>query len=205
MGYIYFFTGFYDRTANSIFVADQDYLESGDTREVDGVYYPEWGEGAFTVEFAWEPLMFAIDDGASRVTVALQPESYGATYEDAIYSVDGIYTYAADGEQRNARLYFRDGVLQQVFGFTGADSTGAPREILPEPGDTVTVLEQWLDLDSSGNVVERVLEQGDTLTFGSEPLRWVELDAAVGDYIVGFIVEDLDGNQQQVFTDLRVE
>ena len=67
------------------------------------------------------------------------------------------------------------------------------------------MLETWLDLDSSGNVVERVLEQGDTLTFGSEPLRWVELDAAVGDYIVGFIVEDLDGNQQQVYTQVGVE
>lgn len=32
-----------------------------------------------------------------------------------------------------------------------------------------------------------------------------ELDAAVGDYIVGFIVEDLDGNQTSVFTRLAVE
>jgi len=36
-------------------------------------------------------------------------------------------------------------------------------------------------------------------------MRWVELDAAVGDYIVGFIVEDLDGNKQEVFTQVRVE
>ncbi|MFO7631123.1 MAG: clostripain-related cysteine peptidase, partial [Caldilinea sp.] len=205
VGYIYFFTGFFDRAANSIFVADQDYLESSDTREVNGVYYPEWGEGAFTVEFEWEPLMFAIEDGVNRVTVALRPESYGATYEDAVYSVDGLYTYAADGEQRRARLYFRDGVFQQVFGFTGDGSTGAPREILPEIGDTFIVDEQWLDLDSSGQVAGRVIEQGGVLTFGSEAMRWVELDAAVGDYMVGFIVEDLDGNKQEVYTQVRVE
>lgn len=205
VGYIYFFTGYYDRNANSIYVADQDYLESGETRELNGVYYPEWGEGAFVVEFEWEPLMFAIEDDENRVTVALQPESYGATYEDAVYSVDGVYTYAADGEQRRARLYFRNGVFQQVFGFAGDGSTGAPREILPEVGDTFTVDEQWLDLDNSGRVVGRFIEAGGVLTFGRKPMRWVELDAAVGDYVVGFIVEDLDGNKQEVYTQVRVE
>ncbi|MBK8799519.1 MAG: hypothetical protein IPM07_25885, partial [Anaerolineales bacterium] len=152
VGYIYFFTGFYDRGTNSIFVADQDYLEAPQTREVDGVYYPDWGEGAFTVEFAWEPLMFALDDGANRVTAALQPESYGATWEESVYSVDGIYTYADDGEQRDARMYLRNGELQQVLGFTGeasadANAVGAPREIVPQMGDTFTVKEQWMDLD----------------------------------------------------------
>ena len=205
VGYIYFFTGYIDPAGRSIFVADQDYLEAPQTREADGVYYPEWGEGAFTVEFAWEPLLFAIEDGTSRVTAALQPESYGASFEDTVYSVDGIYTYAADSEQRHARLYFRDGVLQQVIGFTGDGTAGAPREITPEIGDTFTVNEQWLDFDSSGRVTQRVIEQGDTLRFGTEPMRWVELDAAVGDYVVGFIVEDLDGNRQQVFTEVRVE
>ncbi len=204
VGYIYFFTGYIDQQGNSIFVADQDYLEAPQTREVDGVYYPDWGEGAFTVEFAWEPLMFAIEDGTNRVTVALQPESYGATYEETVYTIDGIYTYT-DGEQRPARLYFRDGVLQQVMGFTGDGTAGAPREITPEIGDTFTVQEQWLDLDSSGRVTQRAVEPGGTLTFGEEPMRWVELDAAVGDYVVGFIVEDLDGNKQEVYTQVRVE
>ncbi len=191
-------------------MADQDYLEAPQTREVDGVYYPDWGEGAFTVEFAWEPLMFALDDGANRVTAALQPESYGATWEESVYSVDGIYTYADDGEQRDARMYLRNGELQQVLGFTGeasadANAVGAPREIVPQMGDTFTVKEQWMDLDSSGNVTDYAVELGGALTFGDAPIRWVELDAAVGDYVVGFIVEDLDGNRQQVFTDVRVE
>jgi hypothetical protein len=208
IGYIYIFTGFYDQAANSIFVADQDYLDSGETREMNGVYYPEWGEGSFVVEFPWEPLMFAIDDGANRVMVALQPESYGATFEDAVYSVDGLYTYAADNEQRRARLYFRDGALQQVMGFTndtGDASTGAPREIIPAIGDIFTPDEMWLDLSSDGQVVGRSTEPGGTLTFSAEPMRWLDLDAAAGDYVVGFIVEDLDGNKQEVYTQVQVE
>ena len=116
-------------TPNSIFVADTDYLESDDTREVEGVYYPEWGEGAFTLQFEWEPLMFAISDGADSDRWPYSPRTR-RHLEEATYTVDGIYAYAAEGEPRNARLYFRDGVLRQVFGFTGQSATGSPREII---------------------------------------------------------------------------
>ncbi|RMF40760.1 MAG: hypothetical protein D6755_13200, partial [Anaerolineae bacterium] len=42
IGYVYWFAGYYDPQANSIFVADTDYLESPESREVGGVTYPHW-------------------------------------------------------------------------------------------------------------------------------------------------------------------
>ena len=89
--------------------------------------------------------------------------------------------------------------MRQVLGFSYDDSNGAPREITPKSGDTFTVMEKWLDLDQSGNVVKTAQQKGDTLTFSGQPWKWKELDAAAGDYVVGFIVEDLDGNQQPAF------
>ena len=206
VGYVYLFVGFYDQTANAIFVADSDYLESENTREIDGVYYPVWSEqGDFTMEFEWEPIVFAISDGVNSVVAHFTPQSYGASFEDAIYTVEGIYTYADDGETRYVRLYFNNGVLRQVFGFTGEGGTGAPREIIPQPGDTFTVLEKWMDLDQQGQVVEVVQQAGSTLTFADQMFSWEELDAAAGEYLVGFIVEDLDGNTYQVYEQVRVE
>ncbi|MBN1979348.1 MAG: hypothetical protein JW918_18275 [Anaerolineae bacterium] len=205
VGYVYLFVGFYDQASNAIFVADTDYLESADTREIDGVYYPAWGEGAFTMEFEWEPIVFAIDDGVDSVVAHFTPQSYGVSYEQAVYSVDGIYTYADSGESRYARLYFSDGVLRQVFGFTGEGGVGAPREIIPQTGDTFTVLEKWLDLDARGNVAQVSAQEGGTLTFHDRMFTWEELDAAPGAYIVGFIVEDLDGNQYAEYTQVMVE
>jgi hypothetical protein len=205
IGYIYLLTGFYDTESNSIFVADRDYLESADSREIDGVYYPVWPEGEeFALEFEWEPLVFAISDGAESVVALFTPQTYGASPEEAIYTVDGIYTYT-DGESRYARLYFSDGMLRQVFGFTGESGTGAPREIIPQPGDTVTVLEKWLDLDQNGKVAKTASQEGGTLTFGDQMFTWEELDAAPGAYIVGFIVEDLDGNAYETYTQVLVE
>jgi hypothetical protein len=208
IGYIKLFVGYFDRAANSIYVADSDYLESSDTRQIDGVYYPEWGEGEFTLEFEWEPVVFAISDGVNTEVALFTPEVYGKTFEEAVYSVEGIYTFAQDGEQRNARLYFENGRLVQVFGFTGEaeaqSGTGAPREIIPQSGDAFTILELWYDLDAQGNISQAVRQEGGTLTFGDQMFEWVDLDAATGEYLVGFLVEDLDGNPTAVYENVTV-
>ena len=71
--------------------------------------------------------------------------------------------------------------------------------------EEITVLEQWMDLDQSGGVAQMSTEEGDTLTFGDQPFTWKDLDAAAGEYIVGFIVEDLDGNPHPVYEQVTVE
>ena len=70
------------RRAIRLFVIDQDYLEAPQTKEAGGVYYPDWGQGDFKLEFEWEPLAYAINDGQTRAQAALMPESYGQNYED---------------------------------------------------------------------------------------------------------------------------
>jgi hypothetical protein len=211
VGYVYLYAGYLDEASNSIFLADMDYLASANTQEVDGVYYPDWGDkGRFTLKFKWEPLMFSITDGETSTLTLLKPERYGAAPEEAVYTADGIYTYADGGESRAARLYFSNGVLQHVYGFTGdgstgAGPTGAPREIVPNRGDTFTVLETWLDQNGGGKPVTSAMQEGKTLTFGDQTFKWKELDAAVGDYVVGFIVTDLDGNSYERHVNVTVE
>ena len=153
----------------------------------------------------WEPIVFAIDDGVNSVVARFTPETYGADIEDAVYTVDGTYTYADGGETRHARLYFQNGLLRQVFGFTGTNGNGAPHEIHPQTGDQFTVLEQWMDLDANGRVAQTTTQEGGTLTFGDDTFYWIDLDAAAGEYIVGFIVEDLDGNKTEAFNQITVE
>jgi hypothetical protein len=206
IGYAYFFAGFYDTAANSIFVADSDYLESGESQEVSGVFYPIWPDAdTFTLEFEWEPLVFAITDGDQSVVAHFTPRSFGESSAEAVYTVDGAYTYSEGGESRAAQLYFQDGTLQHVYGFSNADGSGAPREIIPNVGDTFTISEEWMDLDAAGNQVATVNQIGGTLTFGDQTFTWEELIAAEGDYVVGFIVEDLDGNRFQAFTEVEVQ
>ncbi|HWQ84240.1 MAG TPA: clostripain-related cysteine peptidase, partial [Anaerolineales bacterium] len=206
IGFIKLFVGLHDPNANSIYVADTDYLESAQSQELNGVYYPVWDEdGNFNLEFEWEPVVFAINDGSNSAIALFTPESYGKAVEDAVYTVEALYTFADGSGQRRARLYFRDGMLRQVFGFTGEQATGAPREITPEAGDQITIIEQWMDLDENGRVTGTVEENGETLTFGNQMFTWETLDAPVGNYVVGFIAEDLDGNEYEVYTNVSVQ
>lgn len=206
IGYIYLFVGYYASASNSIYVADMDYLEGPETQEIKGVYYPVWGDGEeFTLEFEWEPLVFAISDGQAKTTALLHPSSYGASAEQAVYTVDGIYTFGDGGGSRYARLYFSNGSLRQVFGFTGDEFMGSPREIIPQPGDQFTILERWMDLDASGKVSQMVNQEGSSLTFSDQTFTWEELWAAEGQYIIGYMVEDLDGNLYQAFAPIQVE
>jgi hypothetical protein len=130
---------------------------------------------------------------------------YGATSDQAEYTVDGIYTFTETGETRYAQLHFQNSKLTQVVGFTGETDNGAPREITPAQGDTFTIYDKWMDVDANGKVTGTVKQQGKVLTFGSQPLQWVTLDAAQGQYVVGFIAEDFDGNQYPIYTQINVK
>jgi len=204
IGYIQLFVGYFDASANSLNVTDTDYLESPETRQVSGVYYPNWPQGGFTMNFTWDVTVFGISDGTQNAVALLQPVQYGATAEDAEYSVEGLYTFKESGEQRYAQLHLQNEKLTRVVGFTGDTDTGAPHEITPAAGDTFTIYDKWMDVDANGKVTGTAKQQGITLTFGSEPFKWVQLYAAAGDYVVGFIAEDLDGNQYPIYTQITV-
>ncbi len=206
IGYVYLFIGLFDASSNSIFVADTDYLESADTRELNGVYYPVWPDSdLFKLNFTWDGTIFSVSDGTTTVLALLTPVAYGATAEEAVYSLNGTYTFVDSGEQKFAQLLFMDGKLIKVYGYQGSNDTGAPAEITPSDGDTFTITQKWMDLDASGNVTQVVEQAGDTLTFNSGSLfTWSAEYAPVGDYLVGFMVADLDGNKSQAFTQLSM-
>ncbi len=204
IGYVYLFVGYYDPGSQSILVADRDYLESPKTRQVGDLYYPVWSDNqSFTLKYTWTPSVFAISDGRQSVVALLNPERYGASAEEAVYSADGIYTDAASGQTRYARMYFSNGQMKQVFGFGGMQPTGTLSEIIPQTGDQITLIQTWLESDGSGGY-RSVSENGKTLTFGSQMFTWKELYAAAGDYVVGFVVSDLDGNEKQTFGKVHI-
>lgn len=205
VGYVYFFTGLYDPDSNSILVADTDYLESPDTQSQNGVYYPVWPDSdAFRLNFNWEPTLFSITDGTQSALALFNPIAYGADPESALYAVEGTYLFDETGEERRAEMYFKDGRLFQVFGYNGNETAGAPTEITPMLGDSFTVRFKWMVLDPSGNVTEVVYEDGDTIIFDGSPFEWEQVYAPEGDYLVGFLVSDLDGNVTQDFIQIQV-
>ena len=206
IGYIYLFTGLVDSASKSIFVADTDYVESPTTGTENGVYYPIWPNAqSFKLNFDFEPLDFTITAGTHSGIALLNPVSYGASADQAVYAVDGIYTFSETGETRTAQLLFKNEYLFQVMGFVGGSTAGAASEITPNQGDTFTITYKWLDLDANGKVSKISTSEGDVLTFGSKPFQWSQEYLPSGDYLIGFLVADLDGNVTPVYTTITVQ
>jgi hypothetical protein len=204
IGHIKLFVGFFDAASNSLNVTDTDFLESADVREVSGVFYPVWPDDSFSMTYEWDVTVFGISDGTQNAVALFEPLQYGATAEEAEYIVEGVYTFAQTGERRYAQLHFQNERLTQVIGFTNETDTGAPREITPEQGDTFTIYDKWMNVDANGQVSGVAQQEGSTLTFGTAPFTWVQLYAAPGDYVIGFIAEDLDGNQFPAYAQVTV-
>jgi hypothetical protein len=139
------------------------------------------------------------------VKALFDPVAYDA--ETPTYFVGGTYRFASGGDPRYAKMYFRDGAMTEVFGFTSGitQAVGAPRQIIPQPGDQFTVLERGDDLtlpDDEGR--EKYVREGGTLTFGDTPFTIETTPAPSGNYVVGVIAEDLDGRTYEQYEGLFV-
>ena len=66
IGYVYLLVGYVDSSQQFMLPLDADYLQSSDTREVNGVYYPVWPDGeSFKISLSWEPTVFEVSDGSN--------------------------------------------------------------------------------------------------------------------------------------------
>ncbi len=202
VGYVYSFIGRFLPEDDIMIIEDKDYLFADEETTVGGVTYPKWPQGTFTASYEWSPTVYAISDGTTSIRTLFSPATYG---EEPTYTVDGMYTFADGSPDRYARLYFKNGEMAQVYGFLGAnnDGTGAPREITPQSGDEFTVYEQGWNLADDADS-ENYSGPSGTLTFGDEPFYIEETPAPSGNYMVGIIAEDLDGNLVESYESLFV-
>jgi hypothetical protein len=206
VGFIYFFTGFYNPESDSILVADIDYIDAGASRDVNGVFYPDWGdERPVAIDYDWTPVRYGINDGSSTQFALFAPSDYGAADDSATYTVRGSYRFV-DGDTRPAQLFFKDSALVKVLGFSPQGAASAPRVITPQAGDSFTIENRLIRLHSdSGGVKEEVREPGATITFGDTPVTLEEIAAPPGSYVLGVQAEDMDGNLYEAYTTITVD
>lgn len=186
---------------------DLDYIDAEATTDVDGVVYPDWqsSDGTIPLEYDWQPVQYVISDGTDSVPALLSPDTYGIGTEDTFYTVDGIFHFLNGDPDRSARLYFNgDGDMTKAIAFNGMDDSGPQHEVTPAEGDSFTVLEEIMQSGEGEETVYSSAEAG-TLTFGKQVFTWDEETAPSGAYVVGFIAEDMDGNNYQEYINLTAK
>jgi hypothetical protein len=196
IGYIFVEAARYDEESDSFSIEDRDFVLADNTAEIDGVAYPLWTDKDLEdFIFEWSPTVYTLSDGENEAFALLEPEVYGAGEGDGEYAVYGVYTFAGSGQERDAVMLFDDALeFKSIYGFSGANGTGAPRAITPKAGDQFTLFEQWVESDEDGNeVINEYL--GDTLTFGGQPFTVTAYEAYPGEYVLAITVLDLAGNE----------
>jgi clostripain len=205
VGYIYYYVAWYDPDSESYLTADMGFITSEELKEVSGVTYPDWGSDAtIDLAFDWDPTLYYLSNGNEDEDqfAFFKPEVFGATEATDVYSVYGVYTFTDSGEQYDAVIKFDgNGQMKAIYGFTDQDSLS---QITPSVGDTFTISEEWLEFENNdeGELVEY---EGGTLEFNGTNFTMEAYYGYEGDYILGVIVEDLDGNWYESYANLSVK
>jgi clostripain len=204
ISYIYIFTGRFNPD-DSVQIVDIDYIDAEAVIEVDGTTYPDWGGKEVPIDFDWEPLEYFVTDGSASVPALLEPDTYGVSTEDTIYTVEGIFVLSQDKTRHFARVSFDgDGNLIKVMGFNDEEDNGPQHEITLQEGDQFIILDKSISTDKNSNREYHFKEAG-KLTFDGTPWTWDVQTAQAGDYVVGFIAEDMDGNRYEQFAEITAE
>ena len=183
IGYVFYYVSYYSEEDDSYLMADMEFLSSETTREVGGTLYPDWGDGSdFTVSTDWTPVVYYLSDGTTESFVYLEPETYGATYEEDVYTLYGLFAPGGDESKAQEAMIKFDGnfAMKSFWVFTGEDGTGAPREATLEDGDTFTVYQLWQELNPDTQEWEFNYYLGDVLTFSGQPFEVVAYNAFPG-------------------------
>lgn len=207
IGYMYYYVSYYSEEDNSYVMADMEFLSSETTLDVGGTLYPDWGDGsAFTISTDWSPTVYYLSDGTTEAFVYLEPEVYGATYEEDVYTLYGEFAPYGDPENKQEAMIKFDGnfEMKSFWVFTGEDGTGAPREATLEEGDTFTVYQLWQEENADTQEWELVYYYGDVLTYSGQTFTVVAYEAFPGTYEVGIAAQDYDGNYTESFTNITV-
>ncbi len=207
IGYVYYYINYYFEEDDSYVMADMGYLFSEYIKDVGGLVYPDWGEGeTFTVDSEWLPTVYFLTNGEEESFAYLEPETFGESYEDDVYTLYGLFAPGGDTSREQEAMIRFDGnfAMKSFWVFTGEDGTGAPREATLEPGDTFSTWQLWEEYNSDLEEWEYVYYLGDPVTYWGDRFEIISYDAYSGLYEVGIMAEDYDGNFTSSFANVTI-
>jgi hypothetical protein len=163
------------------------------SKTVGGVVYPEWEtkinfSHTFTLEL---PLL---DNEGQQSFGFAKPLTYAAQPDEQLYEVSGWFTRQDRTERSKVRLRFTaEGKLLNMI-TTGKKVPGIAREFSPQAGDLFSPFAK-----SFHNSINLLSADEDRFMLADEiALSWdlqrVYQPALAGEYYVGIMIEDMEGN-----------
>ncbi len=205
LAYVFSFIGIPNASRDTVDLISVEFIYPPGVTPGNEENVPNWEAGTYDVSLTWDATNWYLSNGSEQIEVLLGPIRYGST----LYGVEGVYTSQATGEQIDAGLIFNvengEATLDRIWGFPRAAGKQEPQpyELIPVPGDTFTAyLRTYTD---TGNSLTPGSVEGQTITFGAQPLTADYAPTLNGAYVLGFLVRDIAGNFSYQYVDLTVD
>ena len=202
IAYIYSEILLQDKGSNQLYgPVVRAYVQAERNKATGGVSRPDWDE-TINLSLRLRPGLRLLTDGIDFAFGFLLPSGY----DSSDYRLDGLYTTADKATSRRTRITFDSaGKITNVLAYKEKGGSSAPHALTFKPGDQFAPFVQILNPPTDENPAWQVTPGLSTpLTFRDQPLRWVTEAPIPGDYLVGLLVEDLDGALTRQYSPLTI-
>ncbi len=175
----------------------REYIQADRNKESSGVSRPDWDD-TINIAAKLTPSLRLLTDGVNSAFGFLLPTGY----DKSAYQIDGLYTPVDGTAPYRARITFDGaGETTDVIAYKEHGSRATPHALTFKEGDQFTPFVQILTSPPDEKVIKGL---STPLTFHGQPLRWVEEPLMPGDYLVGLLVQDLDGGLSRKYAPLNI-
>jgi hypothetical protein len=178
----------------------REHVQTDRNKETRGIARPDWGD---PVEIAagLHLGLRLLTDGVDSAFCFSFPEGYGSPE----HRLDGLYALAGGTAPFRARLFFDStGETKRVLAHREHGRSSLPHALTPKHGDQFTPFVQVIAPPTGDGDWDVTLALSTPLVFQDQRLRVVTETPIPGDYLVGLVVQDLDGGLSRKYVPLTV-
>jgi hypothetical protein len=202
IAYIYSEILFQDQSLNQFYgPVAREYIQADRNKVTGGISRPDWDE-TINLTVRLSPSLRLLTDGVNSAFGFPGPKGY----DSAGYWIDGQYTTAEGAASHRARITFDGaGEITDMVAYSERGRTAAPRALTLQQGDQFAPFVQILTPPTDEKPVWKAETGLSTpLTFHGQPFCWVTEPLMPGNYLVGLLVQDLDGGLTRRYSPLTI-
>ena len=179
------------------------YIQADRDKEIGGINHPDW-EDDINLAVTIRPSLHLLTDGVDSAFCFSIPEAY----ENPNYQLDGLYTPVDGAAPRRARITFdSNGKTKEILAYKEQGRIATPHTLTPNQDDQFAPFVQIL------TPTARAAEDGkwdvttalsNPLTFRDQPLCIVAETPMPAEYLVGILIQDLDGGFSRKYVPLTI-
>ena len=167
----------------------REHVRADRNREIGGLLLPDWDDPV-DVTAKLHPSLRLLNDGVDSAFCCSVPEGYG----DPDLRLSGIYTpFQGTGPLQASITIDSAGDLRRVVAYKEQRGHSTPRALTPRAGDRFSPFVRVYTHSARSGDWDVATALSAPLTLSDHRLRMVVGEPMPGEYLVGLVVEDLDG------------